>query len=523
MTAVFVIATLVFLVARSKEREARRLSRTKRVRYYLLVSFLDFLKMFLLVMVLYHGLLLFVEYRSDGISTGDLVNLENFLSRVESYCKALKLTSPVTLLLLVGLYAAGQARFVRVLDQYKKITKRIYQFVALLCCFTLLGSQAGEPAMTLSIQIKRNRREYGVLRDSIRKALRDRIASKLADRVANSFPPPYAHDLGSAPKFDDEIKSLQGEYQEIKQNNGESKELRAFLTRHHPVTDVETPDSMAEGNDIKPEEISGASYKEIKNSEAVVGRLGQAAPPDKSGLDAAKKLTVEIFKSLKEKAMKSLLDSYIKELPILGPVRDVFSNALDKAVQEFIDKKADAIASTIPKDSKALETSLSDRAESISESIRIETNSHILANERRDVLEWQLEVRQITILKVRAPIEVENAKVHAGDALIAMLGSPNAGERETAVERIAAMRGRITRRQLERIRDLMRRGNRTWRKRASREGHCTWYEYTSIRYYAGEALEKIGPPYANDETIREARRAEQDGKTMRKVTDPGWI
>jgi hypothetical protein len=523
MSTVFIIAILVFLIARSKERAARRLGRNRKIRYYLLVCFLDFLKMFLLVMVLYDGLLLFAEYWTDGISTGDLVKLEDLLSRVGSYCKLLKVSSPITLLLLVGLYATGQARFVPALERYKRMTRRAYQFVALLCSFTLLGSQAGAPALTLSVQIKRNRREYGVLRESVRKTLRERTATKLADRIANAFPPPYDSDLASASKVDEDIRLLQRDYQEITENNGESGELRSFLSKHHPVTEVEAPDLLVEENDIRPEEISGASYKDIKGSEAAVSGLGQAEPPDKAVWDPAKKVTVELFKSFKEQGMKRLLDSYITELPILGPIKEVFSIAIDKAVQEYIDKRADAIASSIPKDPRALEASLSEGADSISGSVTIEMNPHILANERRAVSEWQLEVKQITILKTRAPTEVEKAKAQAGDALIAKLGSSSAAERDAAVERIGAMRDRLTPRQLERIRDLMRRGEKTWSRSASREGHCTWYEDTSIRYYAGEALEKIGPPYVGDETIREARRAEQNGKTMRKVTDPGWV
>jgi hypothetical protein len=109
-------------------------------------------------------------------------------------------------------------------------------------------------------------------------------------------------------------------------------------------------------------------------------------------------------------------------------------------------------------------------------------------------------------------MQVENAKAHAGDTLIAMLGSPNPSEREAAVERIAAMRTKLTPRQIERLRDLMRRGKKTWRRRSSR-----------IRYYAGQTLEKIGSPYADERILQEARRAEQDGKTLKKVTDPGWI
>lgn len=165
MTAIFVVAIVVFLVARSKERELALQRRTKRFGYYLLVSFLDFLKIFLVVMVLYYGLLLLAPF-SSHIPTGSLVKLEEALLKIESYCKIFKMPSAYAFLVLLVVFALGLARFVPAFTKYRQAAKRVYQFVAMACCFTLLGSQVGPPALTLAVQIRRNRYEYGILRDS---------------------------------------------------------------------------------------------------------------------------------------------------------------------------------------------------------------------------------------------------------------------------------------------------------------------------------------------------------------------
>jgi hypothetical protein len=187
MTAIFAIAIIVFLIARSKEQTLTLQRRNQKFSYYLLVAFNDFLRMFLVVMVLYHALLLFVLF-SDRVSTGSLVKLEDGLARIESYCKMFKLRSQYAFLVLLAVYALGLARFVPAFTKYRDRAKKVYQFAALLCCFTLLGSQVGPPALTLAVQIRHNRHEFGVLRDSVRAAVAERVTGLVVQRIANGLP-----------------------------------------------------------------------------------------------------------------------------------------------------------------------------------------------------------------------------------------------------------------------------------------------------------------------------------------------
>lgn len=110
-TAIFVGAFFMFFVARSWERESAQRKQIKTFRYYLLVSFLEFLKIFLSVMALYHALLVFLVI-SDSISTATLAKLEETLSRIASYAKLMKLSSVITFFVLLVLYVFSLQRVV---------------------------------------------------------------------------------------------------------------------------------------------------------------------------------------------------------------------------------------------------------------------------------------------------------------------------------------------------------------------------------------------------------------------------
>jgi hypothetical protein len=169
MAAIFVVAIVVFLIARGAERELTRW-RANGFGYYVLVAFVDFLKMFLVAMVFYQALL-FVTLFSGWISTGNLVKLEHALVTIQSYCSIFKISSRYAFLVLLAVYWFGFATFAPSFVEYRKKAKKVYQFVAMLCCFTLLGAEVGPPALTLTMQIRRNRHEYGVLRASVRNAV----------------------------------------------------------------------------------------------------------------------------------------------------------------------------------------------------------------------------------------------------------------------------------------------------------------------------------------------------------------
>jgi hypothetical protein len=206
MTTLFAVAIVVFLYARKKERRLQGW-RDNTFGYYLLSAFLDFLSAFLVAMVLYHALLLIVLF-SGWISTGTLVKLESTLVRVRSYCAFFKISSPYAVVVLLGVYWFGFATFAPAFKKYRKGAKRLYQMVAMLCCFTLLGAEVGPPALTLAVRIRKNRHEYGALRDNVRTAVVERVTDLLVQRIANGFPPSFPRDVNSVATLDKDIRGL---------------------------------------------------------------------------------------------------------------------------------------------------------------------------------------------------------------------------------------------------------------------------------------------------------------------------
>lgn len=297
-------------------------------------------------------------------------------------------------------------------EKYKKATKRTYQFVTMLCCFTLLGAQCGRPALTLSVKIRRNRQEYGVLQDRVRTALGVRVTEQLVKRIGDTLPPSPAHDMASIGAIDQDIRSLAETYHTIRQAGGESQDLKEFLNNHplagEPDLSATELADEAEETALRVEGLERKSYSDIKKSEEIIQQV-EGNSPSSAAPDAVKKLTLELFKCLKDSGKKRLLESFIKELPILGPVSDILSSALDKSAQAYIDQRADKIAADI-KERFDLEMNLSREAQSISRAIKVRIDERVIADEKRAVSRWQMETRTIVILKSRAAREVLRAE-----------------------------------------------------------------------------------------------------------------
>jgi len=415
MTTLFAVAVVVFLYARNKERRLQG-SRDNTFGYYLLSAFLDFLTAFLVAMVFYHVLLLVVLF-SGWISTGTLEKLERALEEVRSYCAFFKISSPYALVVLLGVYWFGFATFAPTFKKYRKGAKRVYQIVAMLCCFTLLGTEVGPPALTLAVQIRKNRHEYGALRDNVRTAVGERVTELLVQRIANGFPASFPRDVNSVATFDKDLRGLRDSLDRIRRAGGSGKDVRSFLERHPPVDVVDKRPLLplprseeSDDADIKAEDVTKKSYEDIKASEELVQKAkGEKAQRD-IGLQGRIDLTLELFKSVRENLKSTLLEEYIKEVPILGPIHDMLATTLDKLVEGFLNRKADALAASMPKDQGVLDARLSQAAMEISASAKVEVTSRLVARYRRPLAQWEIETRWVDSLKSRASQEIQIAE-----------------------------------------------------------------------------------------------------------------
>lgn len=422
MILLTVLAFVAFLVARANQRAALRRRRTDTLRYYLLTSFIDFLKMLLVVIALYCGLWLFVEIFPDWISTVRLIGIEEMLSRLAFYSKLFKLTSLIAISVLFGLYALGLWKRVPVFERYRKVTKRVYQFLTLLCCFTLLGFEAGSPAVALSLRVKRNRAEYGLLQQNIARTLDERVAGRLLRRVSDSFPPEYRADsLDRVGAADQKIRSLEGSYREIKENGGASPALGKFLADHPPVDDTgeQGPETRAELGSHPAEfgdERDRVNYREIENAEAALAVISKKTSSGGDGQELGEKVALELFKSAREHARDHFLLSITHEFPIFGPVSDIVSAALDKRAEASIRRNSARIASARIGNADEMDAEVSRSAESLAQSLTIKTTFQPHTREGQAVRSWQTELQQIDAYAATAPAQVVELKERAANA-----------------------------------------------------------------------------------------------------------
>jgi hypothetical protein len=107
--------------------------------------------------------------------------------------------------------------------------------------------------------------------------------------------------------------------------------------------------------------------------------------------------------------------------------------------------------------------------------------------------------------------------------LIAQLNSPSEKKRNKAADLLSYGGEELTKSVIDEIINIMRNGRGSWSKHLYRQSHCTWYEKTTVKYYAAKSLVNMKSPYVTDEIVREARNKTNKEKTRYRVTDPGWI
>ncbi len=107
--------------------------------------------------------------------------------------------------------------------------------------------------------------------------------------------------------------------------------------------------------------------------------------------------------------------------------------------------------------------------------------------------------------------------------LITQLSSSNEDVRIRASDKLSNRGEKLTKSQVNRVINIMRNGQQEWSKFLYRGGHCTYYENTSIKYYAANSILDMNSKYINNEIRNQARSATYDGKRKVRVDDPGWI
>jgi hypothetical protein len=535
MSYILLLAVACFLtiVALRKKHSLKDEFRDNEVLYYFLKSSLEFLVPFTFVLLAYGGLLLVISTMWQSISLQSLIWLEDFLTTIHSYTKW-KLSKLMVLGFFIGIYVLGffgmrfevRKRLYEGVESLYTWGKRIYVFFVLLCSFTLLGTQLGQPTDDLRLRIKLTRDGYAELRQQTKDALSEAVAVKLHSKTHDSFPPDYHAALKRPQEIGTQTKSLRAYYTKaqtelgVRSSKAESV-LRQAEARTRSASDLQTEIQGAEETSDKRANVSNSepgdvTYQKISEAKAAVQDYQQKTRGKLISFlttEDGKRLTVQGAKIMTDVLKSRVVSSWIKLYPISEPLIDVFFKTLDETLKAKLEKLAADLTPSIVERPANFETAINDESTELASQTEIKTSPEMIGKAKQSGAQLEQEIAGI-----------EAAKTEVFEALTVRLHSPSKSDRATAASHLSETPD-ISEAKVNRLIVIMRKGNQQWiTSRYRIEGHhCTDYEYTSVRYYAATAVERIKSPYVNEELVREARRCQDKSVTTKTVTDPGWI
>jgi hypothetical protein len=107
--------------------------------------------------------------------------------------------------------------------------------------------------------------------------------------------------------------------------------------------------------------------------------------------------------------------------------------------------------------------------------------------------------------------------------LIIQLSSEDEKDRINAARKLSSLGKKLSESQIKQIERIMIKGEQSWSEFLYRESHCSWYEKTTIKYYAATALENMESPYVSRQLASEAEQVKAHEKERVRVVDAGWI
>jgi hypothetical protein len=664
LAAAWFVGLLVAILFWRKKRLVERKDIRKGAGYFFYLFSLEFLVPFTIILGAYYAFCGALWFMIDSVNLGALVKLEEALEKARSMFSVFKVSAFQTFGVLVILYLLN---FVRVpssnistlfkfFDRYQKFVRRAYIVAVLLASFTLLGSQIGNPTSALKVKIRTTRDGYADLVNDTAELLSQVVFHDLFEKAKKDFPESYIEafdlpgkilaDAESLKKYyekvsdkysfkDDSVVMLYSKYIGRSHLKGYSEILSLDFDRisvsrsevskenkEHIRKNVEARsgdinlvvlDEEAATKRIVPTQYPETlTQKQIESTKKAISNYKQKIPAravELLQLPGGKKILLHGPRLITAQLKTAVFGELIRNIPLFGPLVDVASNTIGKAVEVKFGESAENALAISGKDSGRLGSALRSESSKIVQATdifltkdqlrfaRIEParlKAEVQHFKEKDMLlqskAQQLQVerliaglksksdddffdarKQIINLKNKISAEkihevdsitkdrilsiidkldksegaqydaeynrlkrynpllshqqrariksIENKKF---DAVIEDLASENKKVREKASAKLNKMAPHLSKSQVNRIIGMLD-SNKTFREYLYRESHCTWYEYITQKYYAGQILSQMDSPYVNAAIKQRARGAVSGGKTKKRVTDPGWI
>lgn len=544
-----IAACILIIIIALKKREDMETRGENGIAYLFWKNSLEFLIPFAIVMFLYIVLLVVASRTSDTASLGFLVRLEEILTTIKSYAY-FKLSAVTVLICFLVLYLLGFLRFSPVkrkklyssFDWYRKWSKRVYILLVLLCSLTLFGTQVGKPTSDLNLRIKTIREGYADVQREAEEAISQEVTRQLFDKVRDSLPQSYPQALELSKDLNAKTGALVAVYSKAQNdyriNVAEAEAIvKSYAAQRAsgPVIEFKVSEETAatgtrgsaepvEPNASKPD-LDKISHERIESAKTAVklhkqNSLGRFRILESEG---GKEVILQLPKVGTSKLKRALFAPVFEVYPITEVFFDAVFDTLDDAVKSRIGKRIDEAAKAIINDPKNIQRAVNDAAaKTVSETqVKVSAPTSAKAEQARtDMGDLVAKVEGARALVDKAILQAENKQIVD---LIAQLRNPKAGVREGATRTLSHMGAKLSQAHVNELVRIMKGGGQRWSEFLRRESHCSWYEYTSVRYYAAGVLEDLKSPHVNEQLAREASRVRSNSRSTERVMDPGWI
>ena len=545
MVSVLFLASLFLAFVSFRKKRLRRPGLRGVVLTQLWYHTFEFCCILSVVLLFYHVLFLVATLGWRSISVERLVRMDQLLRACQSFIAArVTLGWERTLLILLVIYVLGMFH-VRMVESgsvsvgFRRLRKCLHVAniaLLLLCAFTIVGQEVGTPAVALELHIRDAKQEYGACRNAIKQSLADQTVGAINNRIIDQLPKPYQQVGALSAKRDEASATLRKNYLAF-QAYYHAKDQNAELLLRNEETKRVAQERIAqvfkEGPTSNPETLEAqppptASYRQIRQArEAIDSQQSEfrrqmaefwSSP---GGKDLLTHLPKFFTSKLPPAAVRLISDAH----PEIAPMVEIVSETINDTIKNQIDSAIDNLALKALNTPDTVGNSIDATAKEIGNAVTITVTPQQAKAATQQINRLQAEIettaKAVTTLTKQGQA-LENAKF---DRLLTELQSSSATQREAAVEALSRDGAKMSETHAQRLIEIMRNGNQRWQTGASRPPghHCTDYEYTSVRYYAGKALQRIESSYITSNIKTEASRAESEGKHTERVTDPGWI
>jgi len=543
MLAWFIVVAWILIAVFLHELHGPRFRKNKTgARYYFAKNSLEFLIPCAIVGSLYYLVCLIASRAGDFASLQLLIRMEESLSAAKSYLSILKLNALQVcgvflvfyLLSLLQVPLDTRSRMSSAFARYRVVARRIYTVLLLLCSFTLFGTQLGSPTRNLNVHIKTIRDGYADLRKEAKEAVCRQVAARLHDKILDSFPPSYRDALELPGKVDAEVGSLRAWYAQARASYGvRVVSADSILAQNEQRDRIASPktvlvlhavaDSAPESASAVPGEMSAPKVNRAKT--ALEGHRSRSSSRlmtflrVREGKEFVCKLPTILTHEFKTQAFGQLIEAY----PIVEPLVDVFVRTANDELDATVGKSVDKVVNAVGQDPSQVDRVIDDEASRIvsTTNIKIPTETLEKANKAQRQLQTELKVAREARMQIDR--EVRHIETAMARKLIAQISSPSETTRVSAAEKLAGMGSKLSKQQVDELVRIMRNGRRKFVTSRTRIQHCTDCEYTSVRYYAADALECMQSPYVSEKIVAEATTTKGKSQTTGRVNDPGWI